>query len=489
MHSAVFKPVLVGWDDTKAISMELANDGDSNLITMHCFFDHQLLAGNIYYDVDTSSYVDYFQPLKYTDDDGTLEDFEIYFVPDINFEDGGEYPLILDETEYLAEAHTATGVSEPIDLDINAAFAFTYNINFVADKDIFVGEFLARNNYLIADQQDTHTMEIYKSSKPYTLSDLTNRTGDTVASMTYSYDFANRKITFNALETISHFALTKNGNILLAINRDMVNGESLVVYINIVKNLSDVFFNLEANATGLASLSGSALLAYFYLFANATDLATISGTGVLAYTSRIYPLNATATNLNTINGTGVLVYTSFDYVLQADATGLSTISGSGILSFEATTFVLQANTTNISIINGTAELNYTLQNHLLTADGSVSNISGTADLNYTNQEYVIEATASDISNVGGNIDMTLTYQVWDYIGTSAPPQDDTIDLGTSGTASCRTSTEAKDDLEQTFPASGYAVSFIMRVDHSYEDPVFGTSPCTPFYYRNIEVTV
>jgi hypothetical protein len=471
VHSAVFKPVLTGWDSTKAISMELDNDGDGNLLTFHAFFEHQSLAGNIYYDIDTDTYVDYYQPLKYTDDSGELTNFKFYLVPDVDYEDGGEYPLIITETPYTTNKLTDNTISEPIDLDINAAFAITYNISFVGDENIYVGEFLARNNYLISDQQDTHTIVMYKSSKPYTLYDQEPRATDTVASITYDYDFDNRKITFNAGEDVDYFCFTKNGHILLAMNKSLSSGDTYVVYMNILKTLED--------------------FKVYTISAIADDLSTLTATALLEYTSRTYPISASASDLATLNGSGVLAYTNIQYELTINATSIASLTGTVSLDYSGVVYSISANATDIANISGSGVLSYTDRNYLLEATGtSIAGLSGTADLAYVSQNYSLSATGTSIADLTGNCDISYTYLDWSYIGTSAPPEDDTVDLGTSGTTSCRTSSAAKEDLIQAgFPASDYATLSIMRVDHSYEDPVFGTSPCTPYYYRAVEVTV
>jgi len=73
-------------------------------------------------------------------------------------------------------------------------------------------------------------------------------------------------------------------------------------------------------------------------------------------------------------------------------------------------------------------------------------------------------------------------KTWVYIGTSGS-QNGTTNLGSSGSSSCRTSSQIQASLTANAIPSNYAEGYIMKADHSYEDPWFGTTACTSFYYQ------
>ena len=242
----VFTPDLASWNSNYAIQMPVESSGDGNLITMHVQFPHQTVAGKTYYDLDTDSYEIYLNPLPYTDVDGTLEDYSLYFTSDVLFEDAGQYPLILDQTAYEAVALTTVGAIEPIDLDSAASFAVTFEVNITSDENIYIGNALASANYFIKDQATTTAIAIYNSTKPYGQYDQVPRTTDTdiTASVTYAYSFANRTISITPTLDIDYFSIVKDGDILLAINRPVVAGETYVININHIG--SNVFSILSA---------------------------------------------------------------------------------------------------------------------------------------------------------------------------------------------------------------------------------------------------
>ena len=242
----VFKPLSTNWDSSNAIVMKVESDGGGNSMTFHVFFEHQLIAGKTYYDFDTQQIEDYLNPLIYTEEDGSLEDFKIYFTPSVEFQDQGEYPLILDETNYLSATHTNTNITEPLDLDFNASFAMTYQISFVADDNIIVGESFSEDNYLVKNQPTVHNIQFYKSTKPYSEYDTSNRSYDTVANITMVYDSSFKTITFTALEEVDYFSIIRNGRLLLAFNKHLDLNETYVVHINF---LSSTTFSVQYNVS------------------------------------------------------------------------------------------------------------------------------------------------------------------------------------------------------------------------------------------------
>jgi hypothetical protein len=244
----VFKPSLTSWDSDYAIHMPVEITGNGNNVSMHVFFDNQNIAAKTYYDLDNDTLQTYLNPLPYTDGDGRLEDATLYFTPDIQFNDTGEYPLILDETSYLANKYT-NGVEEPIDLDSNAAYAYTHTISYVADDNIYIGDSVAIDNYLF-NTQSSSTITIWKSTKPYGQFDQAPRSYDTnvTSSVSYSYNSTTHTITITPSTLLNYFAIVKDGKILLAINETVVIGQTYNVYANFLIRL-DEYVTIEITSS------------------------------------------------------------------------------------------------------------------------------------------------------------------------------------------------------------------------------------------------
>jgi len=238
----VFKPSLPSWNDAYGIRMPIEPTAEGNAVAIHVFFDNQTIAGKTYYDIDNTTYQNYLNPLPYTDSDGRLENFELYFTPDVQFQDAGEYPLILVESTYEALAYTTTGTPEPIDLDSNAAFAYTYVISYVADERIYIGDKVARDNYFTNAQATTSAVEIYSSSKPYGQFDQTPRSYDTdITSVTsYSYNYTTGVITVTPSSDIDYWCIAKDGEILLAFNRTIFSGVDYTLFTNAISEITKI---------------------------------------------------------------------------------------------------------------------------------------------------------------------------------------------------------------------------------------------------------
>lgn len=254
----VFKPLVNGWNDSYAIHMPVEPSGDGNLITLHVQFPHQTIAGKTYYDLDTDTYEDYLNPLPYTDANGALTNFELYFTKDILIQDNGEYPLILNETLYLGGALTGSGNIEPIDLDNAASLAITFEINITADENIYVGSALASESYFIKDQATTTPVVIYSSTKPYGQYDQAERVGDTdiTAIVAYNYSFVNRTITITPTIELDYFSIVKDGKLLLAVNRNIKAGETYIININhISTNVSITSFEVFISSSAYSDIT------------------------------------------------------------------------------------------------------------------------------------------------------------------------------------------------------------------------------------------
>ena len=322
----VFKPDLTSWNTLHAIHMPVEASGDGNLITVHVQFTHQNIAGKTYYDLDNSTYQTYLNPLPYTDVDGRLEDFELFFTPDILVEDSGEYPLILNDANYLLNAYTTSGLTDPLDLDSAASFAETLQVSLVADENIYIGNVLASDNFFIKDQVlPAPGIEIYTSTKPYGQYDQAPRDDDTVilnttvSLATYNYSFANRTITIKPSIEVDYFSIVRNGKILLAVNQNIPAGVSYTIYLNYVREIFVVL--MEAYATDLSDLSISLTLAYsnrlYDLEAKSSALSILDVSATLAYTDRTFTMSAKSSALSSISGTCALAYTASDYSLEA----------------------------------------------------------------------------------------------------------------------------------------------------------------------------
>ena len=441
--TGVFRPNLASWNSNYAIHMPVETSGDGNLITLHVQFPHQAIAGKTYYDLDTDTYKTYLNPLPYTKvsdppeiDDGTLTNYYLYYTSDVLFEDLGQYPLILDQTSYLANKYTESGISDPLDLDTAASFAQTFQVSFIADDNIYVGNAMASESYFVNDQVlPAPSIDIYSSTKPYGQYDQVPRTtaingfDDTVITSTYNYSFANRTITITPSVAVEHLSIVKNGDILLAINKSISAGETVIIYINYIKSFTIPFY-LIANSTPLSSLNGSATLVYtlrnYVLEANSIPLSSISGTAALTYTTIHYYMEAKSSALSSLTGSATLTWLGRRYLLEAISSELSNITGTATLEYSAVIFSLQANSSELNNISGTAEINYTERLYELQANSNeLSNLIGSATLTY--EYYNLQANSSALSNLSGTA--TLDYKIFEWVATSptTPTGDGTCD--------------------------------------------------------------
>ena len=401
----VFKPTLASWNGDYAIHMPVESSGDGDLITMHVQFPHQTIAGKTYYDLATDTYEDYLNPLPYTDSEGSLENYELYFTPDILFEDAGQYPLILDETLYLASKYTEDSVTEPIDLDVAASFAVTLQVSFVADDNIYIGNAMASLNYFVREQNTTSSIKIYTSTKPYGQYDQAPRSYDTdnTANISYAYSFANRTITITPTNDMEYFSIVKDDNILFAVNRLVAGGNTIIINVNHL-NISGVVFRIEALSNVLSSFVASSSM---------------------AYTLRTYYIETISNSLSSFEGAATLNYLSRTYYLEAVSSVLSDLVGTSSLSFTNRTYYLEANSSTLSAITGTVNLTYTSRIQYLEANSSaLSNVTGNCDLTY----YYFNANSSALSSLNGTIDITVpaTAVEWNVVSSGTPDIDQCI---------------------------------------------------------------
>jgi len=118
----------------------------------------------------------------------------------------------------------------------------------------------------------------------------------------------------------------------------------------------------------------------------------------------------------------------------------------------------------------------------------------TANTTYTSTAYAQasgENASASSQSTGTNFTTLEIAKEWSYIGTSGT-NDGTVTFGSQDDV-CRTAGDVEEDLlTPIYPASAYAVGFVMRVQHSVliDIPPFDpyATDCTEFYYEVVEVT-
>jgi len=306
--------------------MPVEASGDGALITVHVQFPHQSIAGKTYYDLDTDTYKTYLNPLPYTDEDGRLEDYELYFTPDVLFEDAGQYPLILDQTSYLANTYTISDVSEALDLDTAASFAKTFQISFIADENIYIGNVMASKNYFVKDQATATAPKIYTSSKPYGEYDQTVRSYDTdnTANISYTYSYINGTITITPSIDIEYFSIVKDDDILLAINKSIKAGETVVIYNNhLGSRVTAIVISIA-----MQTVNSSSEILYLQALNQALS-AEFNVTATSELVSEIGKFNYAASSEQEAVATSEIVYiqaANFSHIIELSATATSDIT-------------------------------------------------------------------------------------------------------------------------------------------------------------------
>ena len=173
-------------EDAKAIHMPIMKLTGGNL-SFHAFFDNPRIAG-----FDFSG--EFGQPIPYADNDGVVTDFNWFLTDDILIEDNGSYPDITDDFDDLVANNSyTTGILDfPADLDPQAAFAITYQINPVVESNRFIiGEGFTKYNFLVAVQ--SLDLKVYFKPTPYTYQDVDL---GVEANVSYAFNLAERKMTF-----------------------------------------------------------------------------------------------------------------------------------------------------------------------------------------------------------------------------------------------------------------------------------------------------
>jgi hypothetical protein len=443
--------------DGKAIHTPIMTFGD-NTIGFNMHFFHPTFAGYTLED-DKRGVIEYKRTLNNEVQD--LATYDIQLGTENTIDDSGVnkyYPLVDEETGVI---DIGTIYSN---LDPNCLLGHTHNISIVTDAPdeiILNGNFGFYNNLI--RELNNPSLEVYVSTNIYdtfSTSDKKVRPSDVVySSGVVSYNSTTRELSVTHPNTVDNIAIVLDDDIILAFNGIDE------CYINFMDSRTDLIIiefgrwrgSASANFTFTATANG--LITQVFYDGTANGDIGFTGTSNGGYTSR------------TFNGT---------------ANGNIGFTGVANGSYEGITLYSGSAEGNI-LINGTANGEITEQTYEGTANGSF-NVIGTSSGGYTERAYEGEADGNiDVSGLASG-NFTSIYQAWSYIGTSAPPEDSTVDLGSSGTATCRTSSAILSSLESAYPAENYATGYIIEVEHSYDDPVFGEGPCTPYYYRSVEIT-
>lgn len=413
----------------------------SNTIGWNVKFNHPTIAGYTL-DGNKRGVIEYKRSINDIVQD--LIDYDLQLGTESSFDDSGtvrDYPLVTSNTGLID-----LGAIQ-VTLDPNCILAHSHNIHVVTDspdKIILNGNFGFFNN--LVKELDSANLDVYVSNgiwDVFTPEFKKIRANDTIYSAgTISYNHVTRQLTVTHPNTVDNIAIVKGDDIILALN-----------------GIDSCYINFRKNRSGLI------VIGRYSISVEAQDLASLVADIDIAYSKKIYYLEITQNGLASVTADIDIEYTQKLYDLSVDQSGFVSITNDIDIAYSKKYYDLSVNESGISIV---------------TSD---------IDIAYTEKDYQLSVTESNIVSITSDIDLTYTYQTWDYIGTSAPPQNETINLGTNGETTCDSSLEVKDRLETSRPAKDYATGYIMKVEHSYDDPVFGTAPCTPYYYRSVEETI
>jgi hypothetical protein len=425
----VFKPVLASWNSLRAIHMPVEASGDADLITIHVQFPHQSIAAKTYYDLEAGAMNDHLNPLPYTDENGNLVDFQLYFTPDVLYEDEGEYPLILDETDYLANTYTTPDMDEPIDLDSAASFALTRQVSMKADETIYIGNSLSRDNPLVKDQE-LNALVFWKSDKPYGQYDQVPRSYDVedTSNIAFTYTHGTRTMIITPGLTVNYLSVVRDGKILYAINKELIGGTTYYLYLNFVKDTLKVIVELSIEAVASVNMT------YIKKLNVAVDLSINANASTdMTYEQTLYVKAYPSVNANAD------VSVTFDRILNVAA---------------------------YPSVGATADVNVTYSQILHVA--VYPNVEATADVSVTYEQILyinvypnVEATAV--------IDMTydtLLYQ-WVEVAEAIPTTNECNSVDDIGNIK----------VESVLTCAYYDVAtYVDQVDHTSSAPACSVTP-------------
>ena len=244
IEASVFKSLEL---NSKAIHMPIMKLTGGNL-SFHAFFDNPRIAGFDYTG-------EFGQPIPYADNDGIVTNFNWFLTDDILIEDDGSYPDITDDFFAIQNnnAYSNPLAGFPADLDPQAAFAITYQINPIVDDNRFIiGEGFTKYNFLIEVQ--SLNFAVYGKNTPYTYQDID--IGEQVMGATFSFDIEQRRLTFSSGIQKPHFALVHNGEIILAFNETLSNNTYFInfatkIVITLIGTINETF-SVSETVSGIA---------------------------------------------------------------------------------------------------------------------------------------------------------------------------------------------------------------------------------------------
>ena len=247
VKASVFKDLREG---SKAIHMPIMTLTGGNL-SFHASFDSPRIAG-----VDYTG--DFGQPIAYADAQGIVKDFNWFLTEDVLIEDDGSYPDVTNDfvTIQNNNAYTNPALGFPLDLDPQAAFAITYQINPTTDEPrIVIGEAFSQFNYLIKVQNINFA--VYGKDTPYTYQDVD--IGQPITGATFTFNESFRRLTFATSQNKAHFALVANGELMIGFNEPINVGTPRIYFVNFLTKLfltviatNEESFGFEINVVGVA---------------------------------------------------------------------------------------------------------------------------------------------------------------------------------------------------------------------------------------------
>ena len=203
---ALYQSSPLNYQPNERIHMNVDGGRGSRSISLHASFRKNIVAGWENDEVDGNLIQ---QPIIYKKEIGgtfTLPDFKLYLAHDVDIEDSGRYP-ILEETQEMIDNALTIDETKPIDLGINDALGYTLMIHCMSDdQDIIVGNSFAEYNHLIRDVETTN-LKLYKSNRPYTITDIEPRPNDTIDSGIFDFDISQRKL--EVISDADYWAIVK----------------------------------------------------------------------------------------------------------------------------------------------------------------------------------------------------------------------------------------------------------------------------------------
>lgn len=202
---------------TSAINTTVTSSGKNGLRFL-TGFNHPIFVGNQF---GNDGYDDIMNPIRYTDESGFMTSCAWYLINSATI-DKDDHPLSSYESNTLFEIGLENYYKNP-----NEILTFNYEILFVADDDIIIGDYLSTENSLVQDISSVLTMTVYVASATtkYTLFDKVVK--DTVSSSTtFTIDSTNRYIDVSGVSgtgTATWAIGDSLGNLYFAVN---YNGSS-----------------------------------------------------------------------------------------------------------------------------------------------------------------------------------------------------------------------------------------------------------------------